>query len=965
MSTLVIAQTNNAGVQMSATVTDETTTDIVVTFVSSLDDAAGSIDKSFPATKDAAGSFELTDEDLTTLFGAVNLNSMKAGGESPGLSMSAQQFAGDAEVDVAQTTITGTTLNKMYYLQFALPLAPVKVSVSPSNSKLIIVATVVSKNAVSNQIKLTVHKTSADGLGEIKNSEVTGTAGDVSNGVNSFTFEATSLDNGSQYEIFAKFANTGADGNLQYGPKNAIAFQGEPNLNPGTVSSVKVHTALDVEGEFDSTNAATVNANWMKTDTDSEGVTPTSYTLLVSRADEDPSKVAVEVAQDAALAADKDTTVTLAPATIPRAMFIQGENQMAVKLRIKQYYQDGTSKLGNAVPGTVHKMIKPTVNTAVTLGDNDGDQTVRATTGSEGAGAYTLTSTFNGVDSTIAATPTEVTLNYDDINAPGNKTVEFTFAVVDANIGTATYSVTSSKVLYPFKSPVGPATPTITVARFNADPVIGFEMGTELNNGWSIASYTVVVEYVAPTGNETATYGSPYSETFEYDNMSASITATSNNDLAPYIAGDYKVTVTTNFSAVSIPDEYQALYEVPDAMSSESGPARWWTRATITSIDVAGPNMTIAGNNGGAIYTTVAANAITSIGFVAGDPLIENDYSMSKVAGAMSVASNGNATDRTAADLFNFTKVLTHDNDLKDLSGDYLDGLGFVDADNAPSALSIAVFNTTAIAEFGVQSQIGTQIEALVGLTTAAGNTAQELSEENIELERVEGLKNDADEAKDQADNALTAVNVDGLTLQEVSSAAATTSETANSDVTVKQDLYKEGSDIAIALASANTRITDANAEVTRLANSEYTVQNKSDHDAAVVEQTNANTDLNAEYGPLAAHNAAVAAHNEAIATANAATLAATAASLALTDATTDAYNAATALTTADTAVSDSEARKADDVAANDLAKGALQSALDAITLLGSDGLTVTTVEQAAIIAQARLAAETAALRLN
>ena len=964
MSTLVIAQTNNAGVQMSATVTDQTTTDIVVTFVSSLDDAAGSIDKSFPATKDAAGSFELTDEDLTTLFGAVNLNSMKAGGESPGLSMSAQQFAGDAEVDVAQTTITGTTLNKMYYLQFALPLAPVKVSVSPSNSKLIIVATVVSKNAVSNQIKLTVHKTSADGLGEIKNSEVTGTAGDVSNGVNSFTFEATSLDNGSQYEIFAKFANTGADGNLQYGPKNAIAFQGEPNLNPGTVSSVKVHTALDVEGEFDSTNAATVNANWMKTDTDSEGVTPTSYTLLVSRADEDPSKVAVEVAQDAALAADKDTTVTLAPATIPRAMFIQGENQMAVKLRIKQYYQDGTSKLGNAVPGTVHKMIKPTVNTAVTLGDNDGDQTVRATTGSEGAGAYTLTSTFNGVDSTIAATPTEVTLNYDDINAPGNKTVEFTFAVVDANIGTATYSVTSSKVLYPFKSPVGPATPTITVARFNADPVIGFEMGTELNNGWSIASYTVVVEYVAPTGNETATYGNPYSLTFEYDNMSASITATSNT-LSPYIAGDYKVTVTTNFSAVSIPDEYQALYEVPDAMSSESGPARWWTRATITSIDVAGPNMTIAGNNGGAIYTTVAANAITSIGFVAGDPSIENDYSMSKVAGAMSAASNGNATDRSAADLFNFTKVLTHDNDLKDLSGDYLDGLGFVDADNAPSALSIAVFNTTAIAEFGVQSQIGTQIEALVGLTTAAGITAQELSEENIELERVEGLKNDADEAMDQADNALTAVNVDGLTLQEVSSAAATTSETANSDVTVKQNLYKEGSDIAIALADAYTRITDANDEVTRLADSEYTVQNKSDHDAAVVERTNANTDLNAEGGPLAAHDAAVDAYDTAVATADAATLAATDASDALATATTAATEAATGASDAATAVSDSEGRKAADKTANDSAQGALNTALNAIENLVAGSGERTTAEQTAFIVAARLVAERAALKTN
>lgn len=63
--------------------------------------------------------------------------------------------------------------------------------------------------------------------------------------------------------------------------------------------------------------------------------------------------------------------------------------------------------------------------------------------------------------------------------------------------------------------------------------------------------------------------------------------------------------------------------------------------------------------------------------------------------------------------------------------------------------------------------------------------------------------------------------------------------------------------------------------------------------------------------------------------------------------------------------MSDSKDRKKADVIANGLAQGALQDALDEIALLGSDGLTVTTIQQTEIIAEARLAAETAALRLN
>ena len=140
---------------------------------------------------------------------------------------------------------------------------------------------------------------------------------------------------------------------------------------------------------------------------------------------------------------------------------------------------------------------------------------------------------------------------------------------------------------------------------------------------------------------------------------------------------------------------------------------------------------------------------------------------------------------------------------------------------------------------------------------------------------------------------------------------------------------------------------------------------NKSDHDEAVVEQTNANTALNAEDGPQAAYDSAVQVAQQADIDAALALAASNTAASALSTANTAAFIAATALTSANTAVSDSKERKLADKGADDLAQGALTSALTAITLLGSNGLTVTTVDQAAIIAQARLVAETAALLLN
>jgi hypothetical protein len=703
MSTLVIAQTNNAGVQMSASVTNADTTDIVVTFVSSIDDAAGSIDKSFPATSVAPGSFQLTDEDLTTLFGVDNLNLMKAGDLSPALSMSAQQFdTAGAEVEEAQTGIVdvegeATVLNKMYYLQFALPLAPVEVSVSPGDSKLTIVATVFSKNAVDNKIKVTVHKTSALGLGVITNSEVTGTAGNVSNGVRTFTFDVVGLDNGSQYEIFAKFANTGANDALQYGPKNTTAFQGEPNQNPGPLSNVTVATALNGD-VFDSINAATVNAQWVKTETDGDGNQPTSYKMYVAKSG-DNSK-SLEVAQSGANSVATGDIVTLAPASIPRSWFV-AETEITINVAIKQIYADGSSTLGNVISGgSVFLMIMPSFDGGLTPTTNNvtGVQTVNAFVLTPGAGEHTLSSTFNGADSTSGLNGSQVVKTYDEINAAEpNKTVEFTYSVVDANDGVTTYAVTSSIELYAFKDPIGPNAPTIAITSFGADPVISFtKADSSNNNGWTIASYKVVVEYVGPAGNDVASYGNPYSATFTYAEMPVSLTAISNTEF-PYIAGDYKVTVTSVFSYV-IPTQYNNLAVLPEQMSAESASARWWTRATITDITVTGTTMTITGNNGGATYTTVGEDAITSIGFVAGDASIENDYSMSKKTQAMSVGSNGLATDRTAANLFDFTVELIHNTDLIDLSGDYLDGLGFVDADNAPSALSIAVFNTGDIA---------------------------------------------------------------------------------------------------------------------------------------------------------------------------------------------------------------------------------------------------------------------------
>jgi len=978
MSTLVIAQTNNAGIQLSATPTDENTTDIVITFVSSIFDSLGSIDKSFPATVAVPGSFELTDADLTTLFGADNLALMKLGSLSPALSMSAQQFdTNGAEVEDAVTTIAGATaLNQMYYLQFALPSAPVKVSVTPSNNKLTIVATVDSKNLVSDQIKLTVHKTVPGGLGTIANSTITGTAGSVDGNTRTYTFEVTPLVNGSRYEIYAKFANTAADGSLQYGPRNVAAFSGEPNDNAGLVSEVTVATAL-LNGEFDSTNAAIISAKWVKTETSDDDDQPTSYKMYVAKSDD---TVFLEVDQDEALVnLPVGETYTLLPATIPRSWFTNSATSINVKVAIKEYFANSPSKLGNLVTNqTVYQMIMPTLGpVTMTSVSAAGLQTMSVEAGATGAGVYAISQTFNDVDT--GNTTNTAVLSYDDINAAAtNKVIVFTHSVVDANgIAGTVYSVTQSATLYAFKDPVGPATPTISVARVNADPVITFvKAANNNNNGYTIESYNVVVEYVAPVGNTVATYGNPYSANFLYPDMPASLTVTSNTGIE-YIAGDFKVTVSSVLSIANIPTALYTQAALPNPISTSSTPARWWTRPTIDSIDVLLNNMTITGNNGGATYTAVNANAITGIGFT-GD---SDDHTLSKVSGAMPVASLGAATDRTAAELFAFTKLLVHGSPLIDLSGDYLDGLGFVDADNAPSALSIAVFNTAAIAEYAKQSEIGQKIADLVPLVTALTTARGEYDEEYESLNKsVTGYIAVAATALDNYNAAVkvtTDTNVDGKTLTQVAADALTAEGLADSakgvaDALVLEKLgvvdpetgiptpnYSDSLTAAIAdQATAQGEKDDWDAEVTRLEGSPDNITNRDALAAAKVEQTQADTDLATATQTTAdaqlAYDNAVTGAATAAGNVTIKENARIAADGDVAEANGNVATAQNALTIADNAVTQSEARLAIDQGNVELAAANLTAALTEITDLGGPESQLTTTAQQIAFAEAQ-----------
>ena len=784
MSTLVIAQTLYAGVQLSATPEDATTTNIVITFVSSVFDSLGSLEKSFTASAGIPGSFQLTDADLTTLFGADNLPSMKAGGLSPALSMSAQQFGADGvEVEEAQTAINGATgLNQLYYKHFAHPLAPVEVSVYPSNNKLTIFATVYSKNDVEDKIKLIVHKTSTIGLGEITNSDVTGIPLTNVDGVRTYSFEADNLDNESSYEIFARFANIGENSVIQYGPANVAAFAGVPNTAPGMVSNVQVATALDGL-VFDPTNAATVNADWLKTETDLTRIV-TSYKLYVTKSDGTKS---LEVAQPSALTAENGDIVTLVPASIPRAWFTN--NVIEINIAIKEYYKDGTSRLGNLViDKNVFQMIMPTLSDVIIDSVTaSGGQSIRVNATAPGAGVHTISHTFNGISQIGNGTTIRT---YNEINGSLNKDIVFTHNVVDANDNSLVpYFVTSSATLYAFKTPSSPNVPTISISGFNADPVLSFiKTLSQSNNGYTIESYNVVVEYVAPVGNGVASYGSPYSENFLYTDddeaLGNPITATSNNQDAPYIAGNYKVTVSSVFSTTDIPALYSSV-AVPSVATSSLTAVRWWTRPTIASINVDGANMRITGNNGGAIYSN---NSITSIGFTG----TSDDSTLSKITNAMPTASLGVAdTTRTALGLFDFSILLAHSADLVDLAGDYLDGLGFVDPDNAPSAISVAVFNTDAIANFANQTEIGSKIAGLPSLRDAVTSAQDELDNNNEYLVLLKDTQSTAQQTYDDAlDEMTNPVNLAQIVAVAVADdgAAASTKSTADAALAIPRD---------------------------------------------------------------------------------------------------------------------------------------------------------------------------------
>lgn len=361
--------------------------------------------------------------------------------------------------------------------------------------------------------------------------------------------------------------------------------------------------------------------------------------------------------------------------------------QLDIVARIEQT-TDGVVNYSNlTAPLTVYKITLPTIS-AITIESVGGDGLQTFNTVSGGTlvddinGAGTLTATYNGNDTDIAITTTgnsatvmdaDFTLDYATIDAGSNGTLTFTLSLPDAN-GTelegslVSYTITSTQALHAFKDPEAP-TPSITGGAVTIAPTIAVTDEGD-NFGYTLDNYNAVVfDEAEPIGYQ------PFVATIDGTSRQADSTGTS------YRVANYKVAYTKNLSG--IPSDYDGKYTTPIITGTSVGTALYFINPTITNITIAGPDMTIVGNTGGA---TFAAGAITSLGFTAGSSV--DDFDISTETANMPATGSGNLA------AYAFTVTVTHPKALvldrnNAATGGQFDGFGFVNASNANSALSI------------------------------------------------------------------------------------------------------------------------------------------------------------------------------------------------------------------------------------------------------------------------------------
>ena len=627
----------------------------------------------------------LSNADLVRVYTQSNVDS---GDYATDLTMSATSVDTNS-VTLTQTTITGLVTDKQLTYQ-AVPTAPTVSALQGQDGYISFSFTTTSVEALT----FSNGKVSCD---IIVNS--------TTDGIQTFTVESISfstdgsthtvvaqtpvgsLTNATNYEAAIRVSNI--NGKSLFSDTQSIVPSNIPNslINTSANTDYSSGTTLN---QAENGVAVVFGAEWLDSDAD-KGTSVIVRFGVVNESGEFNADEDIQQGTVTLTAADFISVASAIPdCNVRNSWFGATYNggtavtQLDIVARIEQTTGGSVNYSNLTAPLTVYKITLPTLS-AITIEsvDSTGLQTFNTATGGTLVDdintAGTLTATYNGTDSNIAITTSgnsatvmdaNFTLDYATIAAGSNGTLTFTLSLPDAN-GTqqadslVSYTVTSTQALHAFKDPESP-TPSITGGAVTIAPTIAVTVEGD-NFGYTLDSYDVVVF------DQLVTTYTPYVATVDGSSRQADSTGTS------YIVADYKVSYTKNLSG--IPTDYDGKYTTPIITGTSVGKALYFINPTITNVTVSGAEMIISGNTGGATFDT---GAITSLGFVAVSS--NDDFDISTKAVDMPATGTGNLA------AYAFTVTVTHDKSLvldRNANGGQFDGFGFVNADNANSALSI------------------------------------------------------------------------------------------------------------------------------------------------------------------------------------------------------------------------------------------------------------------------------------
>jgi hypothetical protein len=699
MATLAVTQPTGEGISLKFAYTPngaaDAATGTVFLATTSVTDELEFIYRDFVYTSNEA-TIVLTTAELTRIYGTAKVSS---GDYTATLTMSATAVAANSAVLKTATTIGGAAAGAGVLTFQAVPTAPVITSLSAQDGYIQIAFTTVSAIALtlsdSKAVCDIIVNSIEDGI-----QTFTGlTSIALSN--NGTTYSVTvatgadSLVNGQSYEAAVRTSNI--NGNSLFSDTDTIV----PNNLPNALGGVQVNTAYASGTTLHGTNAATMTATWLDADATTGDSVLVRFGVVSGgafNADNSTQQSTLAIATPADFTASATAVGDL---PIPNAWFETAQNgsdvtELEIVARIEQTTGATTTSSALTAATTVYKITLPTLS-AITIESvsSVGLQTFNTSTGGTAVDdigtAATLTATYNGADTnipiTIASNLTATmddnfTMDYATVDAGSNGDLVFTLSLPDANGtqqsgSTVNYTVSSTQSLHAFKDPAVP-TVTITGGLVTAAPTIEVT-SDNANNGYTAATYNAVVFDNADANYKT--YIATYAQ------GAGSVTATGETGIgsSAYVVANYHVSFTKVLTG--IPSDYDGKYTSPTVTGTSTVLALYFINPTITNVAIAGADMIITGNTGGANFS---AGAITSLGFTAGSS--DNDFDISTETATMVLSTPG-ATGNLAA--YAFAVTVTHTqgalvlNRNNAATGGAFDGFGFVNASNANSALSI------------------------------------------------------------------------------------------------------------------------------------------------------------------------------------------------------------------------------------------------------------------------------------